>query len=365
MPLVKKIINIGITEETNLWLAGRIRIVNFFTALSLSLLSIVIVLVFFLLPQIINLLLLFAAINVLTLFLNQQQKHNLSRLTFVAACYSTICILAILFGPTLHFQYFIIPSVGIPLILFRNEIGFLRWILTYAGLPIWGALEWWFKNHEPVFSSILDDFQNYRYINDCFLILTSIFLFRIFTNESEKHIDIITETNEELGNLATKDPLTQLYNRRFIDEHLKKIFEEYRKDDLSIVFLMIDADHFKAVNDTYGHDVGDLMLENISNVLTTILRESDVIGRLGGDEFCVILTYKNKAKAIKLIHRLHESLSNITINYNGKSIPMSCSVGAAFASKNTDRPEALIKNADKALYQAKEKGRNQACIFED
>ena len=151
------------------------------------------------------------------------------------------------------------------------------------------------------------------------------------------------------------DPLTQIYNRRYFDDVFNKFYSagnSNRQFDFSL--MIIDIDHFKRFNDTYGHDVGDEVLKTVVNIIKNNLRKNDVFCRFGGEEF-VILSEDNKEGAIKLAQKInkleYKSVEKITI-----------SIGVSFFCKGKTMDE-MIKEADENLYKAKENGRNQVAYI--
>jgi diguanylate cyclase (GGDEF)-like protein len=126
---------------------------------------------------------------------------------------------------------------------------------------------------------------------------------------------------------------------------------------------MLDIDFFKKINDTYGHNIGDLVLQKIADLSRTILRDIDIIGRIGGEEFAILLPETNIEDAIIVAERLRVEISNASVILENAEVTFTSSFGVVSASKsNID--ELLIK-ADKALYKAKESGRNKVCTFSE
>jgi diguanylate cyclase (GGDEF)-like protein len=171
----------------------------------------------------------------------------------------------------------------------------------------------------------------------------------------------LEEMNKELQEKNTLDDLTGLYNRRFYDQ---KILAEYRRSRRNLTplsLVVIDIDHFKKVNDKYGHLAGDECLVAVSTCIKECLRRSaDISCRYGGEEFCLILPETDSKGALALAEELRESIANCQINYNNSTIKLtiSCGISTYLQQKNVQL-EHLFAAADKALYQAKHNGRNQ------
>jgi diguanylate cyclase (GGDEF)-like protein len=127
---------------------------------------------------------------------------------------------------------------------------------------------------------------------------------------------------------------------------------------------MFDADRFKLVNDHFGHSIGDRVLKKIAEVTIQNLRDVDIFGRIGGEEFAIILPETGKKEAISAAERLRDQIGRQIIKTENGNVQITVSVGIAFAVNGFPDVDTLLKNADKALYQAKEKGRNRVEVFE-
>jgi diguanylate cyclase (GGDEF)-like protein/PAS domain S-box-containing protein len=160
---------------------------------------------------------------------------------------------------------------------------------------------------------------------------------------------------------AKYDSLTNLYNRKQFDDIFFQLFEESKHNDTELSLVIVDADHFKRVNDNYGHQKGDEVLVEISKILTQNIRGNDLCARWGGEEFVVLLPGSNTCIAQKIANRMRESIQkNIIIDKQAQT----CSFGIANINKN-DTIETMFKRADEALYSAKATGRNKVVYFED
>lgn len=160
---------------------------------------------------------------------------------------------------------------------------------------------------------------------------------------------------------ATRDPLTSLYNRRYFEEEVNRRISLHTDDIFSV--FMIDADHFKNVNDTYGHKIGDKVLMALASTAEKALRENDIVARYGGEEFVVYLSQTNASDAKVVADRLREAISNITVLSDANEpIKFTVSIGIAASTDSRDINE-LIKMSDDALYKAKEGGRNRCVIY--
>jgi two-component system cell cycle response regulator len=154
-----------------------------------------------------------------------------------------------------------------------------------------------------------------------------------------------------------RDALTALWNRRAIFEILDSELLRSQRGGSSLVVIMADIDHFKSVNDTWGHQAGDQVIREISHRLRTGIRTEDAVGRYGGEELLVILPNASLAEGLQRAEDLRSSICARPVDLNGFSIPISCSFGLAQSGPLTSGGE-LVGNADAALYQAKRDGRN-------
>ncbi len=182
--------------------------------------------------------------------------------------------------------------------------------------------------------------------------------------EVQKAFGQMTMLANKLEQLANTDPLTRLANRRSLFERFEEVWEHMQRDQGSVSCLMLDVDHFKRVNDTYGHAAGDEVLKVVARVIRENARRPELCGRFGGEEFLLILPVMSRAEAIQLAETIRLGISAAPINVEGASIPVTISCGVAEFDETTDSPDALIQHADAMLYAAKEHGRNQTWVYE-
>jgi diguanylate cyclase (GGDEF)-like protein len=162
---------------------------------------------------------------------------------------------------------------------------------------------------------------------------------------------------DTLAVLAAVDDLTGCLNRRAFDAQLSAEVERAHRHRHPLSVLIIDIDHFKAINDTYGHLAGDTILGHVSSVLRDVGRSIDTVGRLGGDEFAVILPHTSRQSAATVAQRLLDRVRNIR-----EPAPVTLSIGVAEIATDTDTAPQLIRSADLALYRAKSAGRDQVSV---
>lgn len=164
---------------------------------------------------------------------------------------------------------------------------------------------------------------------------------------------------KQLEELSVKDPLTGLYNYRYLQTCLDEEIDRSRRYGHKFFILMIDADHFKDINDTYGHLFGDHVLKKLGELLAGELRSTDRLFRYGGEEFLVMMNELSKAEVAMVVNRLMESIRNHVFRYEGRTAKITVSMGGAFFPDDADNKLELIKIADQALYRAKEAGRDR------
>jgi len=166
--------------------------------------------------------------------------------------------------------------------------------------------------------------------------------------------------HERLQRLAALDPLTGIYNRRFGLARLQEEFGRAVREGGPLGLLMFDIDHFKSVNDTYGHLIGDRVLSWVTKISRTVLREGDVLVRYGGEEFLVVLPGASREDAAKTAERLRRMVEEAVVRDGTQEIRITVSVGvAAFPHPSVEREQDLVRQSDEALYAAKESGRNR------
>jgi diguanylate cyclase (GGDEF)-like protein len=167
---------------------------------------------------------------------------------------------------------------------------------------------------------------------------------------------------EEVQSLALTDPLTGLQNRRSVFELGRIEFSRTRRMQRSFSCMMLDIDHFKKVNDTYGHQAGDQILQGFAGRCLKAVREGDMVGRYGGEEIVILLPETDRDLAVRVAERLGASVAEKPVQTTQGEITVTVSIGVAAQDENTPHFEALIARADQALYIAKHKGRNRVAV---
>ncbi len=167
----------------------------------------------------------------------------------------------------------------------------------------------------------------------------------------------------EMEKQATVDGLTQIANHRKFQDTVNIEMERCRRYQVPLTLLLLDIDHFKQFNDTYGHPVGDLVLQMVAKALEASIRTTDFCARYGGEEFVVLLTQTDEQQAPLLAERIRQAVEALEIRNDDKVLSVTVSIGAAVYPHDAETKQELIDNADKAMYRSKENGRNQVTFF--
>lgn len=174
-----------------------------------------------------------------------------------------------------------------------------------------------------------------------------------------RYIEHLRESFDQTLEMAILDQLTGLYNRRFLANQGGRLFDEARRSEEPMACLMVDIDHFKNVNDTFGHDIGDLVLKEIAGRLTTSVRGSDLACRTGGEEFAVLMPRTPRQSAHEIAERVLTAVSSDPVSLpTGQAIDVTVSIGCSVLHPD-DSLASLMKRADEALYLSKQNGRNR------
>ncbi|MGP8304965.1 diguanylate cyclase [Vibrio sp. YIC-376] len=175
----------------------------------------------------------------------------------------------------------------------------------------------------------------------------------------------LKETNQHLSEISRKDGLTGLFNRAYWEQSLKDEFAHLKLFDGPSSLVIFDIDHFKQVNDTYGHPVGDEVIRRTSSLLRKTARSSDICGRFGGEEFTVLLPNTNQEQASYFAERLRKRIEQEIVKVEDFLINYTISIGVCEYKPTFNSHTQWLKSADAALYCAKEKGRNKTCVYEN
>lgn len=173
------------------------------------------------------------------------------------------------------------------------------------------------------------------------------------------------KSEEQLKHIALHDTLTGMYNRYYFDIELGKFSNDAARSGNIHSLLYIDLDHFKIINDSQGHHQGDLVLQEVSRLLSECSRKNDILCRIGGDEFAILLSNTNTDDAKLVAKELCESLVNSSFTFNQQTYKISCSIGISSINGKASCSDTYLQHADIAMFAAKEKGRNRAHIYQE
>lgn len=176
----------------------------------------------------------------------------------------------------------------------------------------------------------------------------------------EQHLN---EHAKRLTNLALTDELTRIANRRSFVASVQAEITRCSRQNSAMAFLLLDIDHFKNINDTYGHQAGDEVLRQVAKLIKATLREYDIFGRIGGEEFGIFLAETGRNTSIDVAERLRKQIADEKLHIDGHILQITLSIGLALASEKTSF-EQLYADSDAALYQAKHGGRNKVVLAE-
>lgn len=171
----------------------------------------------------------------------------------------------------------------------------------------------------------------------------------------------LAASEQRLIELNTKDALTGIYNRRYLEAHLKDECERHVRYNRKMSLMMFDIDFFKKVNDTYGHQCGDLVLKTLATEISLLARSTDYFVRYGGEEFCCVLPETSAEEAVNQAERFRCHIAALVMSYKEAKIQVTISLGIA-ELRSGDSPDQVLKRADDALYEAKNVGRNRVVL---
>lgn len=257
--------------------------------------------------------------------------------------------------PEVDRQWFIrkvesVATLGTPAFTVWEQRPYLVRFKSYQ--PITGQEEFMFQN-----TTLLPLRSPDSHINHICLVIYDVT--DVATNRHQ-----LQAANAQLQLLSSTDRLTGLYNRGHWEENLKATYARYQRYGNTSSLVMFDIDHFKRINDTYGHQAGDKVLEQIAAMVREHVRESDVAGRYGGEEFGVVLSDTDKVGAGMFAERLRKAVEEMDVPYGEQVIRFTISLGVAEMNQPLNSHADLISRADQALYTSKKTGRNRVTVYE-
>ncbi|MEY8252089.1 MAG: GGDEF domain-containing protein, partial [Colwellia sp.] len=239
-------------------------------------------------------------------------------------------------------------------------------LLKNKAFTIWEQRPYLFKfdSYRPVTGS-----ADFMYQNTTFIPLLSstgevshLCLLVYDVTDNAVHKQGLKQANEELAILSQTDGLTQLFNRTHWELCLLAEHKRWCRSQHASSLVILDIDHFKNVNDSYGHVVGDVVIRHLSSLIRHHVRETDICGRYGGEEFTILLADTPLKNAYVFAERLRKAVTGATVTYNDIDINYTISIGIAEVDESIKSHEAWIECADAALYRSKETGRNKTSL---
>jgi diguanylate cyclase (GGDEF)-like protein len=275
----------------------------------------------------------------------------------VAWIYETICLLeyisALAFVPEdeLRVLWFMVNIPGV-YILLGQRTGSLITALTVVGLAVGNShLS---RPYSP--NAIATLLVSCTYMG---------VFFHVYGDRSISYFVRMRHSNEKLRFAATHDTLTGIFNARAYYSACEHLIRLAHRNRTPFAVLFVDLDHFKSINDTYGHAAGDIVLKSVAQKLSDSIRESDALGRIGGEEFSIFLPNTDIAGAQKLAESIRESIENLMPEIGPKSLQVTASVGVAINQHSQQSMLEIQQQADQAMYRAKKQGRNRVSTFDE
>ncbi|MGP0172776.1 GGDEF domain-containing protein [Pseudomonas sp. NCHU5208] len=242
------------------------------------------------------------------------------------------------------FHYYLLLFIPALFVSMRARIAWIFAICLWAYYVGLDVLMWYLPPLQPISSHALLAVHIFN--------LTVVFC--MFSYLALFHVVTVMRAHKELALIATTDPLTELFNRR----HLLSLAEQALQQRTELTLMLMDIDHFKAINDAHGHEVGDQVLKAVSHLLKDSMRKQDAIGRWGGEEFLALLPHTDLEQAAASAERIREAVQALRIDCNGSPLSVTLSLGVS--QHHARQPLShTIARADAALYASKAAGRNR------
>mgnify|MGYP003588994543 CR=1 FL=1 len=285
-------------------------------------------------------------------WLNSQSRYGISAFVYIAIAMMVSIVEVNTFGLEPGFQFVYFNLAG--LITFTNWKPIYKLVGEVVNIVIFITV--FLLIYDKVPPIVLShEMIRFFYITNILLNITGV------ANSANYYITIATKAHKKISALAMRDYLTNLMNRSSFDDYMKEICASPNTEGLAI--LMIDLDHFKSINDTYGHQFGDELLRRFADILRESTRISDCAARYGGEEFVLVAKIQQSEQVIDLAERLRTQLETSKFDFNGKTIQVTLSIGALFIPPYYQlKADEAIRQADTLLYKAKNEGRNRVAF---
>jgi diguanylate cyclase len=242
-------------------------------------------------------------------------------------------------------------------------------LLKNKAFTIWEQRPYVFKfnNYRPITGTAEFMYQNTTFIP---LIsstgeVTHLCLVVYDVTDNATHKKELEKVNADLALLSQVDGLTCLFNRNYWQKCIETEFKRYVRHRQTSTLVMLDIDNFKMVNDKYGHTVGDYVLKHLAQIISEQVRETDITGRYGGEEFVIFLSGTSSSDAMIFTERLRKTVESSVFIYNDIEIKYTISIGIAEVLPALESVSQWLENTDKALYESKNNGRNRVTVYQD
>jgi diguanylate cyclase (GGDEF)-like protein len=290
--------------------------------------------------------------GVITFFLARRSQKYFEKLIIFVILYSYLVTTASLLtikNPFVGIAWFIVLLI-ISFFLKGTKTGMIVFVVSQITIFLIGILKW----HYSLESVLIAMIPYY-----------SIFFFMLFFEKrNDEYKKILEKQKEEFKHRAEYDSLTNIPNRVLFNDRLKEYLKRSKRNSEKIAVCFIDIDKFKEINDTYGHEVGDIVLQRVTQRLRSQIRESDTFARLGGDEFAIIINdFHKRSDVIMIIEKFFKVMEE-EFSIKEQTICVTLSIGIIFVPENCYNIDILMNHADQAMYEAKKSGRNQYSIGE-
>ncbi|MBI2733425.1 MAG: GGDEF domain-containing protein [Aquabacterium sp.] len=292
-------------------------------------------------------------IYVLAILLLRHDRVALALFMVIAevAAHAVLAVIAV--GWESGFHYYLLIVIPVYLVNQVNKWPFKIGFATFIGAA-YVALDWYWRKAEPAYQM---DLGTLAYLHRFNLVTT----IAILSGLTVLYVHLINQAEDRLHELATTDSLTGLLNRRSMLAALSHEQAVRQRQPHDTCVLLVDIDHFKKLNDSYGHNMGDWALKAVAEVLEAGVRDMDLVARWGGEEFLIVLPFASRDTALAVAERLRTAISDLRFPSKDHTLRVSATLGLA-ELRADERVDQAIQRADAALYRGKDNGRNQVVV---
>ena len=307
----------------------------------------------------------------LCMLFNHYRHYQAARYGLLTVWWITFTVYSMVYGSAVRFDQYLIVIMVLPLAIFHRA----RDIVTGSGISVilFTTCQVYYRYYDPLIHTP-DAYAPVRYgVHTAFMLATLLGIFYYFKKQNEYNENLIRreiktridtekrlkEARDRAEKLARTDFLTGLDNRRAFFDKADIFLAQAQRQNQFVSVIMMDLDHFKQINDTHGHAAGDAVLIAMAEILRNIVRKSDPVARIGGEEFAVLMPQTPVEEATMLAERLRSAVEKEKVYYNSISIQFTLSLGVVGCEDGSVSIDSLMTAADHALYRAKEAGRNR------